>query len=34
MTMLRTNSEMLTAICESAKELRGLIEMINENMNS
>lgn len=34
MTMLTTNSQMLTAVCESFKELRGLIEMINEHNNS
>ena len=34
MTMLRTNSEMLTAVSESFKEVRGLIEMINENMKN
>ena len=34
MTILRTNSEMLATACESFKEVRGLIEMISENMNS
>ena len=34
MTILRTNSEMAVTACESFKEVRGLIEMINENMNS